>query len=99
MGVPKKKRSHGGSLGVDPLVMEIGSGAFMRCYCLRNVAFPPNADICDDILDEGYEATDLLQLFGSEAEIIRNLKLRFDGLPIHSSVFSVVSSGGITTPY
>ena len=67
--------------------MEIGSGAFMRCYCLRNVAFPPNADICDDILDEGYEATDLLQLFGSEAEIIRNLKLRFDGLPIHSSVY------------
>jgi hypothetical protein len=48
------------------------------------VAFPPNADISDDILSE---ATDLLQLFGSIAEITRELKHRFDELPIHSSVY------------
>jgi hypothetical protein len=48
------------------------------------VAFPPNAAIGYYILDE---ATDLLQLFGSELEIIRNLKNRFNELPIHSSVY------------
>jgi hypothetical protein len=44
------------------------------------VAFPLDAYIED-------ETTDLLQLFGSIAEIIRNLKLRFDELPIHSIVY------------
>jgi hypothetical protein len=48
------------------------------------VTFPPNAVIEDEILDE---ATDLLLLFRSITEIIRNLKLRFDGLPIHSTVY------------
>ena len=62
----------------------IKDNAFYKCHCLRNVAFPPNADISDDILSE---ATDLLQLFGSIAEITRELKHRFDELPIHSSVY------------
>ena len=65
-------------------VTEIGNYAFRFCHCLRNVAFPPNAAIGYYILDE---ATDLLQLFGSELEIIRNLKNRFNELPIHSSVY------------
>jgi hypothetical protein len=64
-------------------VTEIEDFALAYCHCLRNVAFPPNADISDDIL---LEATDLLQLFGS-ADMIRNLKNRFDELPIHSSVY------------
>ena len=65
-------------------VTEIGNYAFSNCHCLRNVAIPPDAVIRYDILDE---ATDLLQLFGSEADMIRNLKNRFDELPIHSSVY------------
>jgi hypothetical protein len=48
------------------------------------VAFPPNAVIDNNIFDE---ATDLLQLFGSIAEIIRELKHRFDGLLIHCAVY------------
>jgi hypothetical protein len=48
------------------------------------VAFPHDAYIENGILDE---ATDLLQLFRSIAEIIRNLKLRFDELLIHSIVY------------
>jgi hypothetical protein len=63
---------------------EIRDYAFRYCHCLRNVAFPPDVVIGDYNLDK---ATDLLQLFGSELEIIRNLKLRFDGLPVHSSVY------------
>ena len=63
---------------------EIRYQAFAHCCCLRNVAFPPNAVIDINILKK---ATDLLQLFGSIAEIIHNLKHRFDGLPVHSLVY------------
>jgi len=72
------------SVEMPESVTEIGDIAFYKCHYLRNVAFPPNVVIGDEILSK---ATDLLQLFGSEAEIIRNLKNRFDGLPIHSSVY------------
>jgi hypothetical protein len=72
------------SVEISDNVTEIRDYAFYNCYCLRNVAFPPNAVIDNDILSK---ATDLLQLFGSIAEIIRNLKLRFDRLPIHSLVY------------
>ena len=65
-------------------ITEIKYGAFQLCHCLRNVAFPPNAVIDNDIFRD---ATDLLQLFGSAAEIIRQLKHRFDRLPVHSTVY------------
>ena len=65
-------------------VTQIGRSAFNMCHCLRNVTFPPNAVIGNNILSE---ATDLLLLFGSVADMIRNLKNRFDELPIHSSVY------------
>jgi hypothetical protein len=48
------------------------------------VAFPPNAVIGVTIFNE---ATDLLLLFGSIEEIIRELKHRFYELPIHSIVY------------
>jgi hypothetical protein len=67
-------------------VTEIGNYAFSNCHCLRNVAILPNAIIRNDNIL--LKATDLLQLFGSVAEIIQNLKNRFDELPVHSSVYS-----------
>jgi hypothetical protein len=73
------------SLELPEDVTEIGNGALKSCYCLRNVAFPPNAVFGDDIFSG---ATDLYQLFGnSNADIIRALQYRFDGLPIHSIVY------------
>jgi len=68
---------------------EIGHNAFYYCYCLRNVAFPPNAVYGDDIFfdDDMNIFTDLYQLFGSIAEIIRELMHRFDALPIHKLVY------------
>ena len=71
---------------------EISNQALGGCYCLRNVvAFPPNAAFGDDIFIETLMGTtiisDLQQLFGSEAEIIWELKHRFDGLPIHKLVY------------
>ena len=73
------------SVEMPESVREILDYAFSNCFCLRNVAFPPDAVIGNNIMDE---ATDLLQLFGLVADMIRNLKNRFDELPIHSSVYS-----------
>jgi hypothetical protein len=85
------------SLELSENLRKIGNGAFGFCYCLRNVAFPPNADIDDYIFiyeedddnddNEMELRTDLQVLFGSDLEIIRALSHRFDGLPIHRIVY------------
>jgi hypothetical protein len=86
------------SVEMPKIITEIGNCAFMSCYCLRNVAFPSNAVIEDNIFtdeedddieieDDTELRTDLQILFGSELEIIRNVKHRFDELPVHSSVY------------
>jgi hypothetical protein len=77
------------SLELPKNITEILDGAFGFCYCLRNVAFPPDAVFGDDIfIDEGMSTiSDLQLLFGSDAEVIRELQHRFDGLPIHRLVY------------
>jgi hypothetical protein len=80
------------SLELSEIVLEIGSGAFKSCYCLRNVVFPPNAvfgyEIFIDDDDEMDNRTDLQRLFGnSNAKITRKLQHRFDGLLIHKLVY------------
>ena len=74
------------SVEIPHNVTEIRSGALENCYCLRNVAIPANADVGYNIFIYD-EMTDLRQLFGSIAEIIRMLQHRFDELPIHSIVY------------
>ena len=77
------------SLELSENVTEIENYAFSNCYCLRNVAFPPNAVIDDNIFCEGsvIERSDLQELFGSEAAIISELQHRFDELHIHKLVY------------
>jgi hypothetical protein len=78
------------SVEISEDVTEIRGYAFCYCYCLRNVAFPPNAVIGDDmfIIENYNNMTDLQQLFGdSNARIIWGLKHRFDRLPVHSVVY------------
>jgi hypothetical protein len=84
------------SLELSDNIMEIGNAALKRCYCLRNVAFPPNAVIDNNIFieEEGEDDddmnifTDLQLLFGnSNGRIISALMHRFDGLPIHRIVY------------
>jgi hypothetical protein len=60
--------------------MVIGLQALAYCFSLRNVAFPPNTVIDENIFGEGseIERSDLRLLFGSEAEILRELMHRFD---------------------
>ena len=85
------------SLEMPEIVMEIEISALRHCYCLRNVAFPPNAvfDDSDSYMEEEEEEdydeiqtdTDLCQLFGLESVIERELQHRFDKLPIHRLVY------------
>jgi hypothetical protein len=77
------------SLELSEELRVVENYAFTYCYCLRNVAFPPNADLVDDIFGGRSEPEryDLHQLFGSIEEIMRALSHRFDGLPIHSIVY------------
>jgi hypothetical protein len=83
------------SVELSENVIEIGSGALRYCYCLRNVAFPPNAVLGDTVFIEEEDdddnemglRTDLQQLFGLESRIIFALQHRFDELPIHSIVY------------
>jgi hypothetical protein len=77
------------SLELPDNIREIERYAFFYCHCLRNVAFPPDADVGIDIFGGQSTAArcNLFLLFGSIAEIIRELKHRFDGLPIHSIVY------------
>jgi hypothetical protein len=90
------------SLELPEIIMEIKGWTFYRCYCLRNVAIPPNVIIGGDriFVDEDMEAnndqiSDLLQLFGSEAAIIRELQHRFDRLPIHRLVYYLSYHQGV----
>jgi hypothetical protein len=77
------------SLELHEAVTEIKRGAFYHCYCLRNVAFPPDAVFGDAIfIEAGIQTdTDLQRLFGSNTRIMRELQHRFDRLPIHSIVY------------
>jgi hypothetical protein len=83
------------SLELSEELRVVENYAFSWCYCLRNVAFPPNAVFGDDIFfdeedddeDELALITDLQRMFGSNARIIWELQHRFDGLPIHKLVY------------
>jgi hypothetical protein len=68
-------------------VTEIKDYAFSNSYCLRNVAFPPNAELGDNIFGGGTIISDLQLLFVSRAQMIRALRHRFDRLPLHSIVY------------
>ena len=77
------------SLELSEDILEIRFLAFYNSYSLRNVAIPPNAVLGNTVfIEEGMtRITDLQLLFGSEAEILRELQHRFDGLPIHKFVY------------
>jgi hypothetical protein len=70
-------------------IREIEGYAFSHCYCLRNVAIPPDAVFDENIFIGGVSTiSDLQLLFGdSNARIIHELQHRFDGLPIHRIVY------------
>jgi hypothetical protein len=86
------------SVELSESLREIRALAFCNCICLRNVAFPPDAVFSDNIFireDVMDIHMDLQLLFGSEAEIIRELQHRFDVLPIHKLVYYLSYHQGV----
>ena len=81
------------SVEIPDNITEFQESAFGYCYCLRNVAFPPNAVFGDRFfVHEGPDKpTDLHRLFG--LEIIRELIRQFDRLPIHKLVYQSFLQG------
>jgi hypothetical protein len=78
------------SLELSEHIRKIENYAFFNCYCLRNVAFPPNSVFggIEIFIEEDVNVmTDLQRLFGSNANITREILHRFDELPIHSIVY------------
>jgi hypothetical protein len=79
------------SVELSEHISEIEGWAFSNSSSLRNVAFPLDAVFGDKIFiyeeDDTEIYTDLQQLFGSNARIIREILRRFDGLPIHKLVY------------
>jgi hypothetical protein len=77
------------SLELPYSATEIGNRAFKCCFCLRNVALPPDADL--DVLFIDYDneiISDLQELFGIyNTTIIFALQHRFLHLPIHRLVY------------
>ena len=72
------------SVELSESTTQIGGVAFDLCHSLRNIALPISAEIGDSALRY---CTDLLQLFGTQQQIINALKHRFDTLPIHKMIY------------
>jgi len=80
------------SVEISESVANIRSLTFRSCHSLRNVAFPPNAEIpTEDHWESGSSfahCTDLQLLFNYSGDrIINALKHRFDNLPIHKMIY------------
>jgi len=74
------------SLELSEDIAIVERGASQGCHSLRNIAFPPNAEVqLDTFLNS--KCTDLQQLFDSDEQLINSLKHRFDNLPIHKMIY------------
>lgn len=71
------------SMEIPTSIERIDEKAFYSCVMLRNLALPSNADVG---IDAFKDCLDLKQL-GSERNIIKLLKHRFDNLPIHRMLY------------
>jgi len=66
-------------------VTDIEGDALQESHSLRNIAFPPNADVDEYAFDN--KCTDLQQLFDTDEQLINALQHRFDNLPIHKMIY------------
>ena len=71
------------SIELPESIERIDSFALWCCSSLRNLALPSNADIGIDAFEDCLD----LKLLGSERNIIKLLKHRFDKLPIHRMLY------------
>jgi len=71
------------SMEIPESIEQIDGEAFNSCTTLRNLALPSNVEIGTDTFKD---CLDLKEL-GSERNIIKLLKNRFDNLPIHKKMY------------
>lgn len=74
------------SLEIPEYLSGIELGAFRFCYCLQNVAFPPNTDYFGKNILYCEETTDIWQRWWLQDRAIWKLQHQIDGLPIHRLV-------------
>jgi len=75
------------SLEISGNVTDIEGGSLYVCHSLRNIAFPPNAEVDEYAFRQ---CTNLQQLFGgadTDQQLISSLKHRFDNLPLHKMIY------------
>jgi len=71
------------SMEIPTSIERIDEKAFDSCIMLRNLSLPSNVEIGVDVFKD---CLDLKQL-GSECNIIKILKHRFDNLPVHKMLY------------
>ena len=72
------------SLELPEHIIEVKQYAFVCCHSLRNVALASNTAVERGAFKD---CTDLLHIFGMVEAIVNALKIRFDELPVHSSIY------------
>jgi hypothetical protein len=74
------------SLELPKNIIEVKGFAFVSCYSLRNIALASNTVIDERAFNN---CSDLLQIFDGLYELVNALRLRFNGLPIHSKLYYI----------
>ena len=77
------------SVELPESISSVEMHSLVACDSLRNIAFPPSAQITLAFEDEDGDASpaNLVQFFDSPEQIINALKHRFDNLPIHKMIY------------
>ena len=77
------------SVELPESISSVEMHSLVACDSLRNIAFPPSAQITLAFEDEDGDASpaNLVQFFDSPEQIINALKHRFDNLPIHKMLY------------
>jgi hypothetical protein len=74
------------SLEVPEIIIEVERYAFSHCYSLRNIALASNSAVGENAF---HRCQDLLEIFGTEEAVVNALKIRFNGLLIHSKMYYI----------
>ena len=81
------------SLEVPEIIIQVEFNAFGCCHSLRNVALASNTEVG---VNAFVYCTDLLHIFDTQEAIVNALKIRFDGLPVHSKMYYISYSDQMT---
>ena len=76
------------SLELPENIIHVKVSAFGHCHSLRNISLTMNTVVGENAMHGAFRnCKDLLHIFGKEEAIVNALKIRFDGLLIHSKMY------------